>query len=54
MGLGHGAGSDVPFEDTAWQLVRWRNGKCVLWRVFNDRDKAFEAAGLTKKLDARK
>jgi ketosteroid isomerase-like protein len=44
--LGHGAGSDVPFEDTAWQLARWRRGKCVLWRVLNNREEALEAAGL--------
>jgi ketosteroid isomerase-like protein len=50
--LGHGAGSDVPFEDTAWQLARWRHGKCILWRVFNDGDEAFEAVGLSEQ-DAR-
>ncbi len=50
--LGHGAGSDVPFEDRAWQLARWRRGKCVLWRVFNNRYEAFEAAGLSEQ-DAR-
>jgi ketosteroid isomerase-like protein len=44
--LGHGAGSDVPFEDNPWQLARWRGGKCVLWRVFNTRDEAFKAVGL--------
>jgi ketosteroid isomerase-like protein len=44
--LGHGAGSDVPFEDTAWQLAPWRRGKCVLWRVLNNREEALEAAGL--------
>jgi ketosteroid isomerase-like protein len=46
--LGHGAGSDVPFEDRAWQLARWRRGKCVLWRVFNNRTEALEAAGLSE------
>ena len=46
--LGHGAGSDVPFEDTAWQLARWRRGKCVGWRVFNNRDEALEAVGLSE------
>ena len=40
---GHGAGSDVPFDDRAWQLARWRRGKCTLWRVFNDRDEALKA-----------
>jgi ketosteroid isomerase-like protein len=46
--LGHGAGSDVPFEDLAWQLARWRRGKCVLWRVFNNRDEALETLGLSE------
>jgi ketosteroid isomerase-like protein len=46
--LGHGAGSDVPFEDTAWQLARWRRGKCVLWRVFNNRNEALDAVGLSE------
>jgi ketosteroid isomerase-like protein len=46
--LGHGAGSDMPFVDTAWQLAQWRRGKCVLWRVFNDRREALEAAGLSE------
>ena len=46
--LGHGAGSDVPFEDLAWQLARWRRGKCVLWRVFNNRDEALEALDLSE------
>jgi ketosteroid isomerase-like protein len=46
--FGHGAGSDVPFEDTAWQLARWRGGKCTLWRVFNNRDEAFKIAGLSE------
>jgi ketosteroid isomerase-like protein len=50
--LGHGAGSDVPFEDRAWQLARWRRGKCVLWRVFNNRDEALEAAAGLSEQDA--
>ena len=45
---GHGAGSDVPFRDTAWQLGRWRNGKCVFWQVFNSRQEALQAAGLSE------
>jgi len=44
--FGHGAGSDVPFEDLPWQLARWRDGRCVLWRVFNSREEALEAVGL--------
>jgi hypothetical protein len=30
--LGHGAGSDVPFEDLLWHAGRWRRGKCVWMR----------------------
>ena len=44
--LGHGAGSDAPFEDTIWLTSRWRRGKCVWWRTFYTRDDALEAAGL--------
>ena len=43
--VGHGAGSDVPFEDAIWQGSRWRNGKCTWWRVFSTREEAMEAAG---------
>jgi ketosteroid isomerase-like protein len=46
--LGHGAGSEVPFEDTAWQLGRWRARKCIAWRIFTDRAEALEAAGLSE------
>jgi hypothetical protein len=44
--LGHGAGSDVPFEDLLWQASRWRRGKCVWWRAFETETEALEAAGL--------
>ena len=44
----HGAGSDAPFDDTAWQLGRWRHGRCVFWQVFTNRDEAFRAAGLSE------
>jgi ketosteroid isomerase-like protein len=46
--VGHGAGSELPFQDTAWQLCRWRAGKCVAWRILTDRAEAFEAAGLSE------
>jgi ketosteroid isomerase-like protein len=46
--LGHGAGSDLPFEDTIWLTTRWRRGKCVWWRTFYTRDDALEAAGLSE------
>jgi hypothetical protein len=44
--LAHGAGSEAPFEDTAWQLGRWQSGKCVFWQVFTNREEALKAAGL--------
>jgi ketosteroid isomerase-like protein len=46
--VGHGAGSDVPLEDTIWNASRWRRGKCVWWRVFNTANEAVEAAGLSE------
>jgi ketosteroid isomerase-like protein len=44
--VGHGAGSNVPLEDTIWQASRWDGRKCVWWRVCNTADEALEAAGL--------
>jgi ketosteroid isomerase-like protein len=46
--MAHGAGSEVPFEDTVWQLARWRARKCIVWRIFTNRSEAFEAAGLSE------
>jgi ketosteroid isomerase-like protein len=43
---GHGAGSDLPFEDLVWHMSRWRNGKVVWWKVFATEAEALEAAGL--------
>lgn len=43
---GKGAGSGAPFDETIWQVARWRKGKLVWWRVFELRAEAFEAAGL--------
>lgn len=43
--VGHGAGSDLPFEDAIWLASRWRGGKCVWWRTFYTQDEALEAAG---------
>jgi ketosteroid isomerase-like protein len=44
--LGHGAGSDVPFEDLLWHASGWRRGKCVWWRAFETETEALEAVGL--------
>ena len=43
---GHGAGSDTPLFDPVWQPMRWRNGKCVWWRVCSTEAEALEAVGL--------
>jgi len=45
---GHGAGSEVPFEDNAWLACRWRHGRCVWWQVFGAEADALEAAGLSE------
>jgi hypothetical protein len=43
--LGHGAGSDVPFEDLLWHASQWRRGQCVWWRAFETEAEALEAPG---------
>ena len=45
---GHGAGSDIPLDETLWQLARWRRGKCVSWRTFDTRVQALDALGLSE------
>ena len=44
---GHGAGSDIPVDNTVWQVARSRRGKCVWWRSFDTRAEALEAVGLS-------
>ena len=46
--LGHGAGSDIPLDETTWQVTRWRRGKGVWGRGFNTRAEALEAVGLSE------
>jgi SnoaL-like protein len=46
-GVAHGAGSEVPLQDTIWLACRWHQGKCVWWRVLYSWDEALEAAGLS-------
>ena len=41
-----GVASGAPLLDPAWQPVRWRDGKCVWWRVCLTEAEALEAAGL--------
>ncbi len=43
---GRGGGSGVPFEDTIWQVARWRDGKVIWIKSYRDRAEALEAAGL--------
>ena len=45
---GQGAGNDIPWDETFWQVARWPRGKCVWWRGFDTRAEALEAAGLSK------
>ena len=44
----HGAGSDIPLDQTLWQVVRWRRGKCIWWRTFTTLAEALEAVGLSE------
>ena len=44
--FGHGRGSDVPMEQTQWNVTEWRDGKAVWGRVFLSETEALEAAGL--------
>jgi ketosteroid isomerase-like protein len=43
---GHGAGSDVPMEQTQWAVGEWRHGKAVWGRVVLSEAEALEAAGI--------
>jgi ketosteroid isomerase-like protein len=44
---GAGAGSGAPLFDPVWQPLRWRDGKCVWWKVCLTEAEALEAAGLS-------
>jgi ketosteroid isomerase-like protein len=43
---GHGMESDVPMEETVWQVVEWRRNKAIWWRFVRSEAEALEAAGL--------
>ena len=45
--VGHGGGSQLPFEDVAWHVSRWREGKGVWWKVCLTEAEARQAAGLS-------
>jgi ketosteroid isomerase-like protein len=42
---GHGAGSDVLIEQTLWQVIEWRDRKCVWWGSYASEREALEAVG---------
>jgi ketosteroid isomerase-like protein len=44
---GHGAGSATPVDAAAWQVTKFRHGKCITWRVYTSEREALEAAGLS-------
>jgi len=43
---GHGTGSGTPVDMALWMGVRMRDGKCVWWQAFGDKNEALEAVGL--------
>jgi ketosteroid isomerase-like protein len=43
---GHGAGSDTPVEEYAWQVGAWRDGKIVSVHTYGSEAEALEVAGL--------
>jgi ketosteroid isomerase-like protein len=45
-GRGHGAASSTPVVETWWQLIRWRDGRCIWWRNFATEGAALETIGL--------
>jgi ketosteroid isomerase-like protein len=45
---GHGSGSDTPFDAAFWQVSRFRDGKCLGWRVYTSENEAVEAVGLAE------
>jgi ketosteroid isomerase-like protein len=47
-GRGHGADSATPVVDPFWQVLRWREGKCVWAANLSTEAEALEAAGLSE------
>ena len=43
LGTGHGAASETPVHDPFWQVLEWRDGKCVWWRNCSTEAEANEA-----------
>jgi ketosteroid isomerase-like protein len=45
---GHGAESDTPVDAAAWQVTRFRQGKCAEWRVYTTESEALAAVGVSE------
>lgn len=43
-GEGTGAGSGVGVENDLWQLVEFRDGRCISWATFRTEEEALDAA----------
>src|SRR3954447_8827249 len=43
LGRAHGAASETPVHDPFWQVLEWRDGKCVWWRNCSTEAEANEA-----------
>jgi len=48
LARGHAAGSNTPLVDPAWIAGRWRDGKCLWWRICSTEAEALEAVGLSE------
>lgn len=42
----HGAASQTPLVDPAWQVIKWQGGRCVWWRVCLTEAEALKVLGL--------
>ena len=45
---GHGRESGAPLDQTIWQVLWWRDGKCIRLKPYDSESEALEAAGLKK------
>jgi ketosteroid isomerase-like protein len=45
---GRGARSGIALEQTAWQVIKFRDGRAVWWRGYGNRAAALEAVGLAE------
>ncbi len=45
---GRGVGGDAPFDATTWQVSRFRDDKCIRWRVYSSESEAMKTEGLSE------